>query len=121
MVRRPRTDWRTEKTVETSGDQFMESLGFKAIHFSQPRNTMQTPGIPDRRYYNPMRDCALWWEAKTAVGYASGPQVAFRLLVEAVGEIYLIGTDDVLHEWAIQRGWVERVGPDALRILRRER
>lgn len=121
MVRRPRTDWRTEKTVETSGDRFMESLGFRTIRFSQPRNTMQTPGIPDRRYYNPMRDCALWWEAKTAVGYASGPQVAFRLLVEAVGEIYLIGTDDVLHEWAIQRGWVERVGPDALRILRRER
>ena len=115
-----RKDPRNEKTVETAGDRFMASLGFKAIHFSQPRNTMQTPGIPDRRYYNPMRNCALWWEAKTEVGKASAHQVAFRLLVEGCGEIYLIGTDEVLHKFAIDRGWVERIGPDALRILRRD-
>ena len=111
-----RTDLRSERTVEDSGDRFMMALGFTPIRFSQPRNTMQTPGIPDRRYYSPARGAAVWWEAKTEIGRPSGPQVALRLLVEAVGEVYLIWTDEVLQEWAAQRGWVERL-PNGFRVI----
>lgn len=111
-------DYRSEKLVERAGDVLMGALGFTAIRLSQPRHTMQSRGIPDRRYYNPERRLVVWWEAKTEIGRPSASQVAFRRLVEAVGEEYVLGTDEALIRWAESKGLVERVGPNGIKILR---
>lgn len=123
--------------MEYRGDLFMGSLGFTVIRFSQARATMQTPGIPDRRYYRPPREktsrqnalgptnatadipreggLSLWWEAKREGGKQSPFQRAFQELCEACGETYLVGTDSVLHDWAVARGLVERL-PNGWRV-----
>lgn len=94
----------------------MAVLGFTAIRFSQARATMQTPGIPDRRYYSSDRQVAVWWEAKTEIGRPSPFQVAFRGLVESVGEEYVLGTDEALVDWAVAKGFAERL-PNGLRVV----
>jgi hypothetical protein len=112
-----RSDLRSEKQVEHAGDLLMAALGFTAVRFSQARATQQTPGIPDRRYYSPERCAAVWWEAKTEIGRPSAYQAAFRAMCEACGEEYVIGTDDALVEWAVRKGYAERL-PNGLRVLR---
>lgn len=104
-MRRP-SDFATEKQIEKMGDEFMALLGFTPVRFSQPRKTMQTCGIPDRRYYSAQRQTVLWWEAKSEKGKQSGAQRRFQEMVEACGETYLVGTDDVLIAYARQRGWI---------------
>lgn len=88
----------TEKQVEKNGDYFMAALGFETVRFSQPRHTMQTFGIPDRRYYHRERKLALWWEAKRPGGRQSDHQRGFQQMVEAVGEVYVLGDTDNLAE-----------------------
>lgn len=100
----------SEKQIEHLGDKLMQMLGFEIIRFSQPRNTMQTFGIPDRRYYRaPKADhpaYALWWEAKRVGGKQSYYQQNFQAMVEGCGETYLCGTDDVLLWWAREWGLI---------------
>ncbi len=91
------------KVIVPVGDGFMAQLGFTAIRFSQSRATMQTPGIPDRKYYNAARNVTCWWEAKAEDGKQSQVQYGFQLLAEACGEVYLLGTEDVLVRWVEDR------------------
>lgn len=111
-----------EKAVERQGDELMAAFGFTAIRFSQARATMQTRGIPDRRYYRPGDDFAgigwmLWWEAKAGTKQ-SVHQKAFQSLVESCGEFYLVGGIDVLEEWLVWAGFAKRV-PGGIEGLRR--
>jgi len=117
VSRTKRTDFRTEKQVEATGDLLMAALGFTAIRFSQARATQQTPGIPDRRYYSPDRRAAVWWEAKTEIGLPSAFQKAFRAMCESCGEEYVIGTEEALLGWVVSKGYAERIGPHGLRRL----
>lgn len=94
----------SEKQIEHLGDKIMKAVGFTAIRFSQPRNTMQSPGIPDRRYYLPTRKLGVWWEAKSAEGKQSKHQRDFQAMCEACGEEYVCGTDDVLVTWLRAKG-----------------
>lgn len=87
------------KDVEPAGDRFMAQLGFTSIHFSQSRATMQTPGISDRKYCNPVRGKACWWEAKAEDGRQTKAEHDFQKLVESCGEVYLLGTEEVLAAW----------------------
>ena len=96
---------------------FGDDRDFKIVRLSQSRATMQTPGIPDRRYYMPKRRMAVWWEAKTAIGRPSAFQVAFRATCEACGEEYVLGTDEALTDWLVGKGIVERL-PNGLRVNR---
>ncbi len=112
-----------EKLIEHRGDQLMIAHGFTAIRLSQPRATKQTPGIPDRRYYRAPRvvrngqradfapSFALWWDAKTVAGQQSSAQREFQQLVESCGETYLVGTDDVLRSYLVERGLWIPTGP----------
>lgn len=89
-------DSRTEKAIEAAGDRAMASLGFRVIRFSQSRATMQTPGIPDRRYVHAGRCLAIWWEAKREGGRPSAYQLYFQAECNTIGENYVRGTDDDL-------------------------
>lgn len=125
-------DTRLEKAIEHAGDLFMVSLGFEMLRFSQARATQQTPGIPDRRYYRPAisrenaprstrgagdKSYAIWWESKTARGQQSPFQRSFQHLCQSCGEVYLVGTDTVLHDWAEREGLVRRL-PNGWEIIR---
>ena len=118
MASRKRTDLRTEKQVEHSGDLLMAALGFTVIRFSQARATMQSAGIPDRKYFNPEKRLALWWECKREGGRVSAFQEAFKRVAEACGETVVVGTDSVLLDWCVERGLCERVGPAGVRVIR---
>lgn len=93
------TGTRSEKDEEKAGDELMDLYGFKSIHFSQARASHQTEGIPDRKYYHVGRKLTLWWEAKAADGEQSKVQREFQEMCEACGEVYLLGTVDVLAVW----------------------
>ena len=66
---------RSEKAEERLCDQLIAKLGGQIVHFSHPGRTMQTPGIPDRRYR--LYGVAFWWEVKKASGRLTKDQVAF--------------------------------------------
>jgi hypothetical protein len=85
--------------IEPAGDRFMAQMGFTSIHLSQSRATQQTPGISDRRYYNTFRRVKCWWEAKSENGKQTEAEWKFQQLVEACGEVYLLGTEQVLADW----------------------
>lgn len=102
-----------EKVEEHEADKLMEMLGFTTIRFSQPRASMQTPGIPDRRYYRGARgrsaastSFSVWYEAKAPNGRQSASQRRFQALVEACGETYVLGTFDEMLKWCRANGLV---------------
>lgn len=108
-------DTRSEKQVEHAGDLLMQTLGFTVIRFSQSRATMQTPGIPDRRYMRPGRDGAnlalhyrpplrVWWEAKREAGKQSPAQRRFEMLAQSCHEDYVCDTDADLLAWCKAKG-----------------
>jgi len=88
-----------EKDHEHKGDQLMGRYGFTVIRLSQPRASMITPGVPDRRYYSTARGIAFWWEAKREDGKQSRAQRDFQKLCDATGDVYFCGTFDELAKW----------------------
>lgn len=86
----------SEKDVERRCDSLMSQCGWTVIRFSQPRNTMQTGGIPDRKYYNVARGLTLWFECKRRGGKQRPAQREFQIMAEACGEVYVLGGVDEL-------------------------
>lgn len=86
-----------EKKVEAACDRLMASLGYTAVRFSMARATMQTPGIPDRKYYANFTQRGrefrhtFWFEAKAGTNIQSEYQKLFQLMVERAGEDYVCG------------------------------
>jgi hypothetical protein len=114
-----------EKDVEALVDRLMAACGFRAIRFSQARATMQTPGIPDRRYVHETLALAIWYEMKRPGGKWSTPQQAFAAECERLGELYVVGTET--EAYAVLRalgcydgmairpqGWREHCRPGAM-------
>lgn len=101
----PRT--RPEKDEERAGDDMVARLGGSVVRLSQPRNTMQTPGVADRRYYLKFKypaaggafldaSCKIWWEAKSETGKQTEAEWDFQQMVEGHGEWYVLGPSRVL-------------------------
>ena len=88
---------RSERAEEQLCDSLIGRLGGAIIRFSQPRNTMQTLGIPDRRYR--LRGRCWWWELKKADGKLSSEQRDFLVAELAYGERVGVGTLEDLLEF----------------------
>jgi len=67
----------SEKQVEKHIIDAIKQLGGEVDKFSQPRNTMQTPGIPDLRAVFPDFRTAVWLEVKVGKNKPSPHQVAW--------------------------------------------
>jgi hypothetical protein len=119
-----------------AGDDLMRALGFEVVCFSQKKRAKVTPGIPDRRYYRRPRKIellyplttagtqltslffpittipaiTLWWEAKSETGEQRPDQRAFQEMVEACGEVYLLGKLEVLKQWLVDNRIATRSG-----------
>jgi hypothetical protein len=84
----------SEKEVEAQCDTLMRNLGWKLVRFSQPRHTMQSHGIPDRRYYPPKqsdRHAPFWFECKRKGGKQRPDQKEFQAMCIANEEDYVLG------------------------------
>ena len=81
-------DW-TELDVASEVRDLYEGLRLKIVSFSQPRATMQTPGIPDWRVYCERKRLAWWVELKREKGgKQSKAQRDFQAMAETCGESY---------------------------------
>lgn len=93
-----------EKEVEGACDRLMAILGFKIIRFSQARETRQTEGIPDRKYYRGRY--TLWLEAKRPGGKQRKDQKKFQRYAENAGEVYVLGGLEALTNQLQQLGLI---------------
>lgn len=67
------------------------ALGCDVIWFSQPRATMQTPGIPDLKVYCERKALTWWHETKAEQGTQSPAQIEFERRAHVCGEHYILG------------------------------
>src|SRR2546423_15662375 len=68
------------------------ALGCRVVHFSQPRATMQTEGIPDLKVYCVRKGYTWWHEVKRpSGGRVSDAQKQFAGLAKTCGELYVLG------------------------------
>jgi len=70
---------------------FYRDLGCEVYVKSQPRRTMQTPGIPDLKVFCERKGCAWHHETKTPEGKQSKVQMKYQRLAEVCGETYILG------------------------------
>jgi hypothetical protein len=101
-----------EKQVEGYIIEAIYALGGAVDKFSQPRNTMQTPGIPDLRAVFPDARMAVWLEVKAGKNTPSPHQQAWLTRECLIGSpatvVYSIS--DLL--WAlVQFGIIEDDSP----------
>lgn len=97
-------DERLEKAHVLAADKQLRALGFRVINTSQPRHAKYiTPGVPDRFYFHRARKLGLAWEAKTATGRQSAAQRDFQEDMDACGWSYVLGTDQDLFAWLVER------------------
>lgn len=88
-----------EKHEEADVIDAYQMAGCKVVSFSQPRNTMQSIGIPDLKVYDPRTGTHWWHEVKRRQGpeykkvksFQSEGQRDFQELCESCGEEYIIG------------------------------
>lgn len=107
---------RTEKEEETACDRLAADLGADIIRFSQVRHTMQTPGIPDRRYRH--RGQAMWFEVKPEDGKLTAEQLEFLTREHECGMIVAAGGRDELLR-LLSAPWEQRyeVGKQLLDLI----
>lgn len=68
------------------------AVGCEVIWYSQPRATMQTPGVPDLKVYCLRKGLTWWHETKRPVGGQQSPeQKKFQRRAELCGEHYVLG------------------------------
>lgn len=81
----------TEKQVQAAVERLYRLFGCVVNNLSQPRATMQTPGIPDLYVQCPKRGLSFWHETKTSSGRLSAAQVAFRDREAACRRVVVVG------------------------------
>jgi hypothetical protein len=96
---------REERAHVREADKQLRALGFRVINTSQPRHAkFITPGVPDRFYFHRARRIGFAWEAKSATGRQSAAQRDFQEDMDACGWSYVLGTDQDLFAWLVERG-----------------
>ena len=97
-----------EKDVQKDVIKNAKRFGCEVVSFSQPFGALQTKGIPDLRIYHRERKRSAWFEVKRDGGKQSPGQKSFQILVESVGERYVMGgvpeLVSLLREWGFKLG-----------------
>ena len=92
-----------EKSVQHEIKRAAERLGFVVSDFSQPRASMQTPGIPDLYLTHPAKRFTCWVEVKRPGGKLSDHQRAWHSTASDAGNHVFTcdsvsGLIDALHD-----------------------
>ncbi len=81
-----------EKAEQLEVERLYRTAACEVVRFSQPRATMQTPGIPDLKVYCVRKRCSWWHEVKRPKGgKQSKDQELFQQMAEKCGETYILG------------------------------
>lgn len=81
-----------EKNEQSDVYRLYISVGCEVDWYSQPRESMQTKGIPDMKVYAVRKGLTWWHEAKRPVGgKQSDAQRRFQVRAQACGEHYILG------------------------------
>lgn len=80
-----------EKSVQVRVIATFKAHGGVVASLSQPRASMQTPGIADLYVFLPRRRRTVWWETKRPGGKQSKEQIEFERLCRACGHDYGLG------------------------------
>ena len=83
---------RAEKVEQRFCDDLASQVGYEVVCFSQPRHTMQTEGIADRRYRHLKKGHAFWFEVKAEDGQLTRAQYNFLVAEEMTGNAVGCGT-----------------------------
>lgn len=81
----------TEKQIERMCIKLYQTCGCEVLKFSQPRNTMQTYGIPDLKIYHRAKQKTWWHEVKGPKGKLSEHQLKIMDLTTHCGETFYHG------------------------------
>lgn len=100
----------SEKRLQAAIERTYQLAGVRVYHLSQPRNTMQSAGIPDCLCFVPALSRRWWHEVKTPTGRQSEAQRAFHAACEACGDTCLVGGMDVAEAHLIAIGLARRDG-----------
>lgn len=98
----------TEKDVERQLDRLMQTLGWKVIRLSQPRRSMVSIGLPDRRYLSSVHRHSFWCEVKRPGGKQSDKQKEFQAMVESAGDDYVLGGVQEVMAYLSAKGFIPR-------------
>ncbi len=101
-TRPPKRRKSPEKREEEAIDEAAIKRGAFVYRFSQPRESMQTPGIPDRYFVWP--HLSLWWEIKSPTGVLSQAQAKFAMQCAKNGTPYGCGTHQDFLDWCHRHG-----------------
>ena len=97
-------DTRTEKAVQRDVKDVLALHGCIVSDLSQPRASMQTPGLPDLYVQDPKRKRHFWLEVKKEGGRLSGFQKAWHESERAAGgEVYVVRSAADAHEVLMER------------------
>lgn len=89
----------SEKRVQREVVKVLQLHQYVVDDFSQPRASMQTPGIPDLRARNAARRIRFWVEVKRPGGRLSPAQEAWHELERAAGgTVFVVGSAAEMHE-----------------------
>jgi hypothetical protein len=99
----------SEKRVQAAVVRLYESLRCKVYVLSQPRATMQTPGLPDLWVFAPSVGRAWWHETKAEGGKPSPAQVVFEERCGSCGVGHVIGGMEAAKNHLRAVGLVARV------------
>src|SRR5690554_3039510 len=81
----------TEKTVQHNVKRLLSQLGFDISDLSQPRASMQTPGIADLYCRHVRLKARFWVEVKSPTGRVSPNQKAWHEIEhESGGTVYVV-------------------------------
>jgi hypothetical protein len=83
-----------EKDVQAAVVKLYKAMGCEVYVLSQPRASMQTPGLPDLWVFAPRAGRAFWHESKAADGKPSAAQVVFENRCGSCGVGHVIGGID---------------------------
>lgn len=86
----PASEAVTERDVQESIKLVLEMLGFMVSDLSQPRASMQTPGLPDLFATHPDWQLSLWCEVKRPGGKASAAQREWHRTAKEAGNLVLV-------------------------------
>lgn len=81
----------TEKQTQVRVVRILEAYGAIVCNLSQPRNTMQAPGLGDLFVFLPRHKRTAWIEVKRPGGKQSDAQKGFEVMCRSCNQDYVCG------------------------------
>jgi hypothetical protein len=116
LKRAPKPPPPLEKDVQQAIKVMYATVGCSVYNLSQPRKTMQTPGLPDLLIFHEGKRAFWLHEVKRPGGQLRPAQVVFQKLCEWCGIAYLVGGTEAAIEHLERLNIARRAGITIRRV-----